>query len=195
MEFPFQLKLSEMGEDVRELVLRPLSKGQAEIGSLYIQVDIEETERMGACTQTIAAPRTETFSWVLSHIGKKLQQPMPEDRYEFITSNYAGEEEAVALGECVDSLRLGGGVSPQGRDPAAMPSIHSVTLRQIRLADEPDRPSSRRTVMRAPSATQVAAAASTSVARASMAARAGVMMSDIVANQYKEYQVLQLPGR
>lgn len=195
MEFPFQLKLAEMGDDVRELVLRPLSKGKTESGSLYIQVDVEETERMGACTQTIAAPRSETFAWVLSHIGKKLQQPMPEDRYEFITFNYAGEEESLAMGECVDSLRLGGGVSPQGRDPAAMPSIHRVTLRQIRMADDPDRPSSRRSVLRAPSATQVAAAASTSVARASMAARAGVMMSDVVASQYKEYQVWRLPGR
>lgn len=194
-EFPFQLKLSELGDEVRELVLRPLGKGKVASGSLYIQVDVEETERMGACTQTIAAPRSETFAWVLSQIGKKLQQPMPEDRYEFISFNYAGDEEAVAMGECVDSLRLGGGFSPQGRDPAAMPSIHSVTLRQIRMADEPDRPSSRRSVLRAPSATQVAAAATTSVARASMAARAGVMMSDVVANQYKEYQVWKLPGR
>ena len=99
---------------------------------------------MGACTQTIAAPPSETFGWVLSQIGKKLQQPMPEERYEFVTVNYAGEEELRCMGECVDSLRLGGGGVSPGGDSSAIPSIHSVTLRQIRMADEPDRASSRR---------------------------------------------------
>lgn len=201
-EFPVRMLLADMGEDVAELVLRPLSKGavgrdQKSAPKLFIQVDVEETERMGACTQTIAAPPLESFGWVLSQISKKLQQPMPEDRYEFISINYAGSEETLPMGESVETLRLGGGSSsPRGSgDPSAMPSIHSVTLRPLRMADEPDIRTSRRSAIRAPSATQ-AALATTDVARASMAARAEmIMMSDVVASQYKEYQVYKLPGR
>jgi hypothetical protein len=200
LQFPLQLKLSEMGDDVKDLVLRQRTMGEVgreQKSQLYIQVEVEETDRMGACTQTIAAPPSETFGWVLSQIGKKLQQPMPEERYEFVTVNYAGEEELRCMGECVDSLRLGGGGVSPGGDSSAIPSIHSVTLRQIRMADEPDRASSRRSAVRAPSARQFAAAASTDdVARASMVARAEmIMMSDVAASQYKEYQVYKLPGR
>ena len=96
------------------------------------------------------------------------------------------------MGDGLEILSVGAASSTA--DPAAMPSIHSVTLRQKRLADEPDYRLSRRSgKARAPNAAQ---AATTDVARASMAARAEmIMMSDAVASQYKEYQVKSLPGR
>ena len=70
-----------------ELVLSPVvrthSRSRATRQKLLLQIEVEPTERIEhGTTQTVAVPPNESFCWVLAHLSKKLNLPLPEEKYQ-----------------------------------------------------------------------------------------------------------------
>lgn len=93
--------------------------------ALSIRPNSHANARTPACQQ----PHGQTFLWVLELLGKKLQFPLVEDRFEFVQT-LGGEVTPVSMCETVESVTGYQGPPPvTAGDLVTMASIHYVTLR------------------------------------------------------------------
>ena len=137
--FSMRQEVSDVDSTNLALVVKHDSSGTTDsrMDRILLKIDVEQTERQSACTQTIDANASDTFGDILGQLGRKMRQKMLPDRYSFYRT-IGCEEIPIPIENLVDSVVVESapmfGVTNQN---SRAPTLHHVTLRPKRFADEP----------------------------------------------------------